>query len=345
MVFSTRSRVLFFSNQTIVKIKYETGGNREYATNWRCSLNASQGAHMFSLVITFRNFIQITGIAIAVVIVSWATSDSALGSSPATSAGTTTSDWTQIRKKIRVRTFSEWMSPAFEGAENSVPSADGQTTLDPTNIFNILWTDYEFKKNFRFLYFQRFQSNLTGNASAPSGTAWSDPRFALRITDFFPSRQWTTTLDLYYHAPTSDASRSIGRSAEIGAQWAGLYLIPQSRWSVGFLTDVRKSFYNSPGNGGNYWSGFVAPRAQYEFNSKWSTQHWLVTPYRQIRADGSSLDANWRWGYPFNPFVQNGVGWSASQNVWLGLFVNNYLGETPRLSNTWASAWLSLTVL
>ncbi len=255
------------------------------------------------------------------------------------------STWSLIRRKTRVRTFSEWMSPAVDGPENSVPSADGSTPLDPTNIFHILWTDYEFKKNFRLLYFQRLQSNLTENSNAPSGTAWSDPRFALRMTDFFASKQWTTTLDLYYHAPTSDSSRTINRTGEVGAQWAGLYSIPRNRWSVGFLSEIRRSFFSTSGSGGSTWSGFVAPRAQYEINSKLTTQHWLVAPYRQVRAAGSEIDGAWRWGYPYKPFLQNGLGWTATEQIWLGLLVNNYVGERPTLSNTWASAWLSLTVL
>src|SRR5690348_12102183 len=88
-------------------------------------------------------------------------------------SGSSDSTWLKIRSKIRMRYFSETMTPALRGNMSSVPLADG-SEYTPASFFNTLWADYEFAPNYRIVYWQRSIAMLTTN------TEFNRPSYYLR---------------------------------------------------------------------------------------------------------------------------------------------------------------------
>jgi len=70
-------------------------------------------------------------------------------SNTATTAARSSSD-SPVPSLLRVRSFTEWMSPALTQNGSSVPNEQG-TPLTPTHSFNILWADYTLSQNFKLL--------------------------------------------------------------------------------------------------------------------------------------------------------------------------------------------------
>jgi hypothetical protein len=249
------------------------------------------------------------------------------------------STWEQIVSKIRMRTFSEVMSPSFSDS-SSVPTSDGKQ-LDPVNMFNIAWVDYEFAKDWRALYFQRFVFNFTANEANPQGFGgvFLDPRFGIRRTNAIPIQGFNSTWDLYVQPGVSPGSLAAGRILDVGLQMSNSYTIPKTKLTLGLLSDIRGSAYREGGSG-NDFAFTAAPWVSYEILPWLSTQHWFFSPIRHAKgADQIS------WNYPGAAMMQNGLGFQLGSRVWTAVMVNNYLTEVPTLNNTWFSLWMTVTIL
>lgn len=251
--------------------------------------------------------------------------------------------WQKIRKRTRASIFSEIMTPSFETQTPSAatPLKDGKPN-DPINAFTIFQADYEFLSNTRFLYFQRMPYNFNKIPGAEGNDlTFSDPRFALRLTNFIPSKSIISTVDFYTQPGFSKGSANIERKGDLGIQTNIKY--KNSGWTVGNILDVRHSFFLKNGKG-NDWTGFAAPYITKDLNSKWSTQTWFSFPWKHARNTDIRMK-NMLWNSPGSPYIQNGLGYSATDSLWVGALVNNFILVKPTLQNTWASLWISVTLL
>jgi hypothetical protein len=255
-------------------------------------------------------------------------------------ANTSTGQKSKIQRiwdKTRIRHFSEFMTPPIEFKGQSVLGPDG-APVDPMNIFSIFWMDYEFAKDFRVLYFQRVPFNLVETPAGPGPDATiSDPRFALRITNFLPEVV-RSQVDIYAQPGWSRGSAHIGRLVEPGFQLNFSWTPKHGKFTVGFLGDWRFSVFKRTELGQRNMYGFAAPWFSYNITSKLSTQSWFNFPYRH---DDGKPWLDLRWGYPGEAYMQNGLGYQISEMFWGALLINNYMLSTPRARNTWFSLWLS----
>jgi hypothetical protein len=249
--------------------------------------------------------------------------------------------WQALRSKTRMRTFSEFMTPAIDGDGKSVPETDG-TAYAPTNTFNIAWVDYEIFKDWRIAYWQRFSVNFASTNNGSGVHTWArNPRFALRRTNVFNNPNITTTYDVYFQPGFAREGETRNRNLEGGFRTATSYVFPKSRWSIGAITEFTLSYASENIKSDNNMYGWVMPWASYELNSMFSTQHYFTLNFKHERpkpASDLSLDD------PF-PYIQNGIGMNVTKSIWAAAFINNYIGPTPSLRNTWASLWLSMTFL
>jgi hypothetical protein len=246
----------------------------------------------------------------------------------------------KVKEKVRMRTFTEFMTPAFKAKNSQVPTPEGDELM-PTNTFNIAWVDYEVAQNWRVLYWQRFFVNFASSGTAQGiNTRVRNPRFALRRTQVFDDPNLNTTYDLYIQPGLAQEGNTgpngKGRTIEGGFRTNTAYTIPKSRWSVGAITEFTLS---KDRNDSIY--GWVLPWISYEINSKIQTQHYVTVNFLHTR--GESL-SQWGWDLPM-PYIQNGFGFNVSKSIWAAAFLNNYLNTAPSLKNTWASVWLAFTVL
>lgn len=247
-----------------------------------------------------------------------------------------------ILNKIRLRSFSEYMTPAFDNHENYIPYGDGSKLL-PTNLFNIVWIDYEIAKDVKVVYWQRSNTNF---ASSDKGENFSfvprNPRFALRKVNVFNNPNLTTTYDIYFQPGLAPEGNGAGRNFEFGFRTATSYAFPSSKWSIGAITETTGAIANAPSGpeGSSNLYGWAMPWTSYELNKIFSTQHYMSVAFQHVRGT-TGIEPD--YPMPFN--MQNGIGVNVSEQVWLAAFINNYLNRTPTLANTWVSVWLSLTAL
>lgn len=241
-----------------------------------------------------------------------------------------------IQDRLRVRTFSEIMSPAFQGNPTSVPDEDGSTIL-PTNAFNIAWMDYEVAKDWRVVYWQRFNVNFASTSQGNGlHTVARNPRFALRRTNLFSNPNISSTYDIYIQPGLAPEATTAGRTVEGGFRTNTSYTFPKSRWSMGAITE----FTLSKDTAASYY-GWIMSWASYDLNPTFSTQHYITVNFLNQKSKAAHhLD----WDAPM-PFMQNGIGVNVSKSIWTSFFINNYLMTAPTLKNTWASMWVAFTFL
>ncbi len=164
----------------------------------------------------------------------------------------------RIWEKTRVRHFSEFMTPPVEFKGQSVLGPDG-APVDPMNIFNIFWVDYEFAKDFRVLYFQRIPFNLVETSAGPGpDITFSDPRFALRVSSFLPEVV-RSQVDFYAQPGWSRGSSNIGRWVEPGMQVNLSWTPKHEKFTVGLLADLRFTIFKDTEAGQQNMYGFAAP--------------------------------------------------------------------------------------
>ncbi len=251
------------------------------------------------------------------------------------------SAWNFIQKKFRMRTFSEFMTPALAGKSTSVPAADG-SVFAPTNAFNIAWVDYEIAPNTKLVYWQRFNVNFASQVAGQGVHAIArNPRFAFRRLNVFNSDSVTTTYDLYVQpgvAPEA-TSASANRSFEFGVRTNTSYAFPSSKWTIGLISETTGSLSSRGGAGADFYGWFM-PWASYDFTKVFSTQHYVTLNYMHDRGTSWSqlqLDGM--------PYIQNGIGVNITEKIWAAAFLNNYLTTAPTLENSWASLWVSTSFL
>ena len=252
--------------------------------------------------------------------------------------------WSVLKKDLRVRTFTEVMSPPLLGSQTSVPLPNGQDYA-PANMFHIAWMDYPIAKNLRVVYWQRMLMFLSSNSDPAFRKSFQfiprDPRFALRWTDVFNIPQLSTTYDLYIQPGVTHNVLSTGDRYDIGFRTNTAYSIPKSRWSIGLVQEFNFGGLDPKGTGPRTCCWFM-PWASYDINPKFSTQHVM---YYGIKNSRKNKLHHYEWDDAGMPYIQNGVGLNVSQTVQLAAFVNNYLGTKPTLKNTWTSLWVSINLL
>jgi len=259
---------------------------------------------------------------------------------PAVAVPSEESAFELIQKKLRIRTFSELMSPAFQNSQPSVPDSNGSQLL-PTNLYNIALMDYEVAPNYRVVYWQRVMVYLAPDNAVHGGEiVLRNPRFAIRRTHVFDVANLDTTYDLYIQPGLAPESISAGRSLEVGFRTNTSYVFPASKWSIGVISEFTTAFSDHGGSGSDVYGWFM-PWASYDISKTFSTQHYFSFNYQHMRGD--------RWNqfemdYPL-PYVQNGIGVNVTKNIWASVLLNNYVFTLPTLQNTWASLWLSMTIL
>jgi len=247
----------------------------------------------------------------------------------------------QAQSKFRIRNFTEFMTPAFQGRTRSIPNRDGSEYI-PATLFNILAIDYEIAPDYRILYHQRALLMLTPNSSFQGLNLFGrDPRFALRRTQVFDVPHVNTTYDLYVQPGIANNQLSDGNSFEVGFRTNTSYSPPGTRWNFGLLQEFTTRYLNPSGQGRQRAYGWFMPWVSYDLSQKISLQHFTTLPFTNLR---SQPWTSFQWDDP-PPFIQNGIGLNLTKTVSASLFINNYLGVGPTLSNTWASVWLSLDLL
>jgi len=237
-----------------------------------------------------------------------------------------------IQNKWRIQDYSEIMTPAINGT--NIPTPQGGT-LAPTLVEGRVWLDYAFTEKYRLFFWQRYFYFPFNDFSL------YDPRIGFRWMQVFDIPGLTTTYDFYFLPGISQMAQDDNRILELGIRTNTTYSIPSSRWDLGIVTEVNAPFYQSGLNGGDQtkklW-GVLAPWTSYKISKYFSTQHWFMFPFKFQQGSFS-------WDITGMPFVQNGIGWIASEAVWIGAFLNNYLFTAPTLQNTWMSIWLNLSII
>ncbi len=253
----------------------------------------------------------------------------------------TQSEWQKIRQKIRIRSFTEFMTPAFDNHSNSIPYEDGSKLL-PTNTFNLAWIDYEIAPDLKIVYYQRLNINFADSEKRQAVNAVPrNPRFALRKVNVFNISHLTTSYDFYVQPGLAPEANGAGRNLEFGIRTATSYAFPRSKWSVGATSETTVAFSFKPApEGSSSFYGWLLPWASYELSSVFSTQHYLSASFQHIRGTfGIQPD------YPMPLAIQNGIGINLSETIWASVFLNNYINTLPTLANTWMSVWLSVNIL
>jgi hypothetical protein len=201
--------------------------------------------------------------------------------------------------------------------------------------------DYEIKKDYRLLYFQRNRLIFSNQGSlGHSEFQLQDPRLGIRMTQNFDHVGLTTTYDLYIQPGVTRDAQKIGRNFDFGVRTNTSYDISGSRMSIGAITDISVSSFNQSGSAADL-VGVAALWGSYLLNTRLSSQHWVVVPFKHQQ--GTAL-THFSFDLPNMPVAQNGVGVSVSKRMWTSLMLNNYLFAVPSLRNTWASMWFNLTI-
>ena len=238
------------------------------------------------------------------------------------------------QSRFRFQTYGEIMSPAISGDHKGIPTSDG-FKLAPANIDGRFWIDYEISENMKFLYWQRYFGSFD------NGFLLKDPRIGIRKLRFFEVAGLETTYDLFIQPGITPASQDTGRAIDIGTRTNTLFHLPKSNFSIGILAELVGSIYGKQTTA-NDMSGFFIPYLTYDFNSVFSTQHYFVFP---IKHEIGTSATHFQWDFTGMPFMQTGLGINVNRSIWVGLFLNNYLVAIPSLSNTWASSWISFSLI
>jgi hypothetical protein len=127
---------------------------------------------------------------------------------------------------------------------------------------------------------------------------------------------------------------------ELGFRTNTTYAIPHSRWTIGAVQEFTASYFS--GGAGPQAYAWIAPWVSYELSPVFSIQTSFFVPVQNLR-DRPVLELT--WDAPGGPYMQNGIGINVNKQVSLSFLLNNYLNAPISWKNTWASMWVSLTIL
>lgn len=253
-----------------------------------------------------------------------------------------------LKEKLRIRSFTEFMTPAISGNGFNTPSSTGPTApktdvegvLGPTYTFNYFWVDYEIGNDWKVVFWQRYFVFFGPDEVT---TLARNPRFAIRKVNPFASKNLTGTYDLYIQPGTSpEAFNVMSRSFEFGFRHNTAYVFPASKWSIGAVGEITYSLSSTGAMTGTNYNGWIMPWVSYEINPTFSTLNFLTLNFQHFRKDGS---ANLLvWDLPA-PMTQNGIGINLAKEVQVSVLLNTYLHEPPTLKNSFFSIWLNLNFL
>ncbi|MFZ9595683.1 MAG: hypothetical protein ACO3A2_06345 [Bdellovibrionia bacterium] len=262
---------------------------------------------------------------------------SALHGSASSSSLSSSSNWELIQQKIRIRSFSEIMSPGLSSQSGLIPNHQGGNYA-PTNWFTILWTDYEIAKNIRLLYWQRAIFMLGSDQNFEQWKLYPrDPRFALRLTQVLNIPNLNTTFDFYIQPGVTQNKLSLGNHYELGFRTSSNYTPSGSRFTFGLIQEFTTAYLDPEGLGPRAY-GWLMPMLSYTFNPFVSWQTTSVFNLTNSRKKGVF---DWNWDDP-KPYMQNGVNLNFTPSTSITLLMNHYLGTRPTLNNTWLSLWISV---
>jgi hypothetical protein len=254
--------------------------------------------------------------------------------------------WTKVRKNLKSKTYTEFMSPGF-GSDGYTPKqVGGKNDIFPAHAWNISWLDYGIGKNTRILYWQRTYVFFAPTKSSPNDQVsfvLRNPRFCLRQLNVFDVPNLSTAYEVYVQPGWAQEGTTLGRNLEFGVRTQHAYAIPGSRWTLGALSETQYSIYFKGGNpkpGSANLYGWIQPSATYGLSKMFSTQHYVTVYFKHAR-ETSGLQL----GEPLHPYIQNGIGANFDNSVWVSAFINNYVTTLPTISNTWASLWVTLNLL
>ena len=255
-----------------------------------------------------------------------------------------------IKRKFRIRHFTEYMTPAISGLGSQVPSSASPGSPDtgnpgilgPTYTFNYFFIDYDIGNDWKIVFWQRYF--LFFDAIEGTTQRFRNPRFAIRKVNPFNVKNLTSAYDIYYQPGTSpEAFNEMSRSHEFGFRHNTSYAFANSNWSAGLVGELTFSFSNSGATTGTNYNGWSTLWASYELNKLFYTMNALTLNFqhfRDQRGDGNLLV----WDLPA-PMVQNGIGLNISPEINVALLLNTYILEPPTLKNSFFSVWLSLNLL
>lgn len=243
-------------------------------------------------------------------------------------------------ERMRIRYSSEVIFPALQGDAVSQPSPDGGTLL-PMPSFHTFWMDYEVAPNYRIVYTQRAFGTFASNDQYSERMGFlRDPKIGIRRTDLFAIDGLDTSYDLFVTPTVTKNFFSTGNQFEIGVRASQSYTFPQSKWTLGLMTELSTAYLNTGGSGPLAY-GFTAPWASYTFNHQWSTQHWANLMYKNMR---TSTWNEFEWDIP-RPFFQNGLSYNFSEKISATVLLNHYFTAPITFRNSWVSAWFSWNFL
>ncbi len=256
------------------------------------------------------------------------------------------SSLTQWTSRLRIRSFSEFMTPVFhEFSKHQVPSPQGGSAFT-SNIFNIAWMDYEIAPRSYLLLWQRFFINSFASLD-PGGlvAVARNPRFAYRRTQIWDHPDWSTTYDFYLQPGLAPENRSMDRTLEVGFRASNNFHPQGSDWTLGLTFELTANpQWTSPpasvaGNRVDYY-GSTFMFVEHKINDLFASEHYLSVNFQHFQG---SAPASLQLDLPM-PYTQNGIGISLSPQFWVAVFINNYVIQPPTLKTTWASLWLSMTL-
>ena len=167
-----------------------------------------------------------------------------------------------------------------------------------------------------------------------------NPRFSVRRTEVFNVPGLRSTLDVYIQPGLAPEANLMGRRLEVGFRTNSNYSIPGSRWEVGEVSEVNYELIHDPLLYGTTY-GWAGIWANYQLSERFATQSYLTVNFaHEIDRPTLSLQLD----FP-RPYMQNGIGVTITDSVWMAFLINNYLELGPNWKNTWTSIWLSVDFL
>ncbi len=250
--------------------------------------------------------------------------------------GISQTTWSVVQSRLRVRAFTEVMAPSLSGQVGTIPNPEGGVLI-PSNFFGIAWADYELKKNFRVFYWQR--AMITFEPFRGENYFPRDPRFGVRWLQVFDVPGLNTTYDVFLQPNITNNGISNLNILEFGFRTNTSYSIPQSRFNIGLVQEYTSSYFW--GSGARSY-GWVSPWASFDLNPTFYLMSSMVMTFTNAREDPW---LRFKDDWPWTPYIQTGIGVNVNDKLSMNLLLNNHLTAPLNMHNSWASMWMSYSLL